>query len=194
MIPIDRQTYLELVTSEHCLKPKFMDVVWGHLEFFQNMCDLLNEWDDAFNIDLAVGVQLDILGQLIGTPRILPYQPTDGSSAILTDDDYRFLLKARIAWNFWDGTREGLIRLWETQFPNSEMTIDDHQNMTVTLIITFLGLTDSQLDLVENGIIPPRPEGVLYNYTVIRIRTFAYGADAETSEVYGGYGQDAYWY
>lgn len=194
LTPLLKENYLELITSQHCLRPNYMNVVDGHLELFKGLSDCLNQFDDAFDIDKAVGAQLDILGQLIGTGRILPYQPTDGSSAVLTDDDYRFLLKARIGWNAWDGTREHLVFLWTQQFPTSEIIIDDHGDMTVTLTITFAGLTNSQLDLVENGIIPPRPEGVLYNYIVIRQRTFAYEWDASETELYGGYDQGAMWY
>ena len=51
-------------------------------------------WDilDGYNIETAIGKQLDILGKYIGLDRFY-----EGSS--LGDEDYRFLLKLKIAKN-----------------------------------------------------------------------------------------------
>jgi hypothetical protein len=87
---------------------------------------------DAFLIDEAVGAQLNLIGYLVGLPRMTlaavgqagffgfddyPNQAFDYGSfqdgradddALISDTTYRLLLKVKIAGNVWDGTRTGL--------------------------------------------------------------------------------------
>jgi uncharacterized protein DUF2612 len=135
-----------------------------------------------FDIDLAIGPQLDILGQIIGAKRVVPFQPSGGVSPTLTDAVYKILLKAKIAQNQWKGQASTLYALWGQLFPGGKLILIDNQNMSVTVLLsgTFSSITQ---DLITNGMIIPRPEGVLYNYI---FGTFpAFGFDASDDYIQG---------
>jgi hypothetical protein len=137
----------------------------------------------AYDIDTAVGVQLDVLGQIIGANRTVPFQPSDSVSPILNDTTYRLLLYAKRANNTWNGKIQSLYPLWQTLFPGGSIVFIDNQNMTSTIILagTFSSI---ESDLIQNGLIIPRPEGVMYNFIVAP--TFPiFGADLSNSYIAG---------
>lgn len=55
------------------------------------------QWADAFDVDVAEGVMLDVLGKYIGASRW--YYNKDGEQIRLTDDEYRMLLKFKAISN-----------------------------------------------------------------------------------------------
>ncbi len=67
----------------------------------------------AFDLDTATGNQLDIIGIILGRSRQLYFQPPDNFSAILDDNAYRTLLRAKIVWNQWKGSIPELYTLWD---------------------------------------------------------------------------------
>jgi hypothetical protein len=70
---------------------------------------------------------------------------------------------AKIAQNQWNGKIGSLYPLWVQLFPGGRIAILDNQNMTATIILS--GAFSSILqDLITNGLIIPRPEGVMYTY------------------------------
>lgn len=113
----------------------------------------------AFDIDTAVGVQLDILGLWIGRSRIVsqpisgvyfswdtdglgydqgiwqgPYDPDSGYTT-LSDETYRIILKAKIAINNWDGRNDSLPPILDAATAGSglKMQIVDNQDMTISV-------------------------------------------------------------
>lgn len=101
--------------------------------------------------------------------------PTLNISPILDDDTYRILIKARIGWNQWDGTIDSLYSLWQNLFPGGSIVILDNQNMTaaITLTGTFTSIVK---DLITNGYIIPRPEGVEYTFEFGVLPYFGFGS------------------
>jgi hypothetical protein len=131
--------YLDRVTWEH-RNPKFLAELRAILSGYAEIITLFNELPQAFDLDSALGAQLDIIGQWVGVSRWLetilenvwfswdepnvgwdaglwhvPYQPTTGLYR-LDDEHYRLLLKARIVANYWDGTIPGAYEAWNTLF------------------------------------------------------------------------------
>jgi len=117
------------------------------------------------SFDACVGNQLDILGVILGVPRQVTFDPTDGSSPILDDDTYRILLKNQVLKNHWDGRAESLQTTWKELFPGGKIIVQDNQNMTIDVTITGT-FTQIIIDLIENDYIVPRPQGVWMNYYV----------------------------
>lgn len=155
--------YLNLITSEHREKPKYLALVTLLLTPVINLQRLNHQMMSILNVDTSTGVQLDMIGAILGLPRQVDFQPTDGSSSILNDDYYRLILKAKIAKNQWDGTKQGLYDLWKNLFPQNPVLIVDRQNMTATVAV--VGLVDQlSRDLISHGYIVPKPVGVLYEY------------------------------
>lgn len=162
---INISTYLNRITSEHKTKPKFMELVKARLTPFIDLFECLEKMSTLFDLDTAVGNQLDILGEYIGVKRQLNFQPQFANS-LLPDAYYRILLKAQISLNNWDGTIDGIKKLWRETFPDYEIQVIDNQNMTMeTRIIGLQSLFESEL--IQHGYITPKPIGVQVKYSVI---------------------------
>lgn len=151
--------YLDLIPSQHRDKQKFIAWLTAVLEKGEATITVVKSIPDAFDIENAVGKQLDTQGELIGRTRYLPFQLDDGTSPVLDDENYRTALKAKIARNQWDGTIPQIHELWDTLFPDAKMRIKDNQNMSMKAIIRGeLGL--ESVHLVTVGYIIPKPFGV----------------------------------
>src|SRR6185437_8923083 len=205
-------SYLARITSEHANKPKFAAYVTALIQPFLDSQALLRSLLTTFDLDTAIGVQLDAVGQWIGRTRFVkqpianlyfsfdtvglgfdqgvwkgPFDPTDGLTK-LDDDTYRALLKAKVILNSWDGSiaeaAEALGLLLNN--PASIVTIQDNQDMTMTVGIS--GVVPSPLitALLEGGYLPINPEGVGVNYEITSINSVAlFGFDVDNATIAG---------
>lgn len=164
--------YLSLVTSQYQSSPKFLAFVKAMIQKLDDASNCLLSFTDAFDLDTAVGAQLDVLGAILGTSRTLPFQPTSGSP-VLGDSDYRTLLRAKVYLNLWNGEVDALQPLWQKIFPGGKIVIEDAQNMSATIVLsgTFTSIAQQ---MITNGMIIPRPAGVLYNYTFASLPIFGF--------------------
>lgn len=155
--------YKNLLTSEYKNSPKLNQFLQVLLNKITDITTALVKLEAILYIDNATGVWLDYIGQIQNVSRTVPFQPSNGVSPVLDDNTYRLLIKATIAQNNWDGSIDSLYGVWQFLFPGGKILIADQQNMTVEIIIggTFSSIIQ---DLITNGMIVPRPEGVLYNY------------------------------
>lgn len=170
--------YLDLITSEHRDKPKYQSFVSLLLVPIINLQKINHEMMSMLDLNKSTGKQLDLIGNILGLPRQVNFQPTDGSSAILNDDYYRLILKAKVAKNQWDGTKQGLYNLWANLFPNNPILIVDRQNMSVTVAV--VGLSDQlSRDLIAHGYIVPKSVGVLYEYGFTNRPIYSQDLDTE---------------
>lgn len=174
--------YLGLFTSQYKNSPRLQ--LWAARAWqpIDDLTNLLAFISSDYNLINAVGVQLDVCGQLIGQGRTVGFQPSNSVSPVLDDNTYRLLLQARIAQNYWDGKLPSLYGIWQTLFSSGRLIINDNQNMTATIILTGT-FTSIILDLIENGYIVPRPEGVQYTYVYGTLPIF--GADLNNQYVAG---------
>ena len=144
----------------------------------------------AFDIDTAVGVQLDILGLWIGRSRIVsqpisgvyfswdtdglgydrgiwqgPYDPDSGYTT-LSDETYRIILKAKIAINNWDGRNDSLPPILEAATAGSglRMQIVDNRDMTISVwVFPETDISDVSLELIaaiKQGYLTVKAAGV----------------------------------
>src|SRR5579872_1634812 len=111
--------------------PKMLAWLRANLQLFQDCFNCLEQFGGAFDITKAVGMQLDILGSIIGQSRTVGFQPSSSVSPVLDDDTYRLLLQARIAQNHWNGLMDSLLTIWRSLFPGGTLIVDDQQDMTV---------------------------------------------------------------
>ncbi|MHC2980767.1 DUF2612 domain-containing protein [Citrobacter freundii] len=151
--------YTELITNYHATKPKFFDHINLSTRPLIDITTSTRGLVSAFDIDTAVGVQLDILGLWIGRSRIVsqpisgvyfsldidglgfdqgvwqgPYDPDSGYTT-LSDETYRIILKAKIAINNWDGRNDSLPPILDAALEGSglKMQIVDNQDMTISI-------------------------------------------------------------
>lgn len=178
--PVDY--YVSLITSQYQNSNNFLLWLRAALQIFSDAMQCLCTVDASFDLDAAVGAQLDVLGLLVGASRTVGFQPSNGVSPVLDDSTYRILLKAKIAQNQWDGQIPSLYTLWKQLFPGGTIVLQDNQNMTATITLT--GSFSSIIqDLIVNGYIIPRPETVQYNFVFGTLPLF--GFDQNNSYVAG---------
>ena len=155
--------YIQIITSEHIDKPNFISWLTAGLDKGEGIYSLLCGMDTEFDIDSAVGIQLDTLGTIVGISRNLDFQPTDGSSPILDDDTYRVVLKAKILKNLWDGTIPAMLAIWGNIFSDFDLYITDNQDMSMKAMVVGVS-SPLELNLIENGYFLPKPQGVSISY------------------------------
>jgi hypothetical protein len=176
--------YVALLTSQYQppSSPKLNALLYVLLKKFDDVSQCLVKFDTAFDLDGAVGPQLDALGQVAGAARTVGFQPSGSVSPVLDDATYRIYIKAKIAQNQWDGTITSLYSIWKYLFPSGSIVIADQQNMTAIIFLSG-SFTSIIQDLITNGYIVPRPEGVLYTYVFSTLPAF--GADLNNSYIAG---------
>lgn len=120
---VSLESWLSLFSPAVREKPRFMALAAAVLSQAADLLALVREGvPEAFSLDTAVGWQLDALGELLDVPRPGPS---------VSDEDYRFLLRARIAVHHWDGTNETLPAVLEAAFPGREAKLIDQMDGTV---------------------------------------------------------------
>ncbi|GAB7197675.1 DUF2612 domain-containing protein [Dickeya oryzae] len=182
--------YTDLITNYHATKPLFVQHVDLSTRPLTDVSASLNGLITAFDIDTAVGVQLDILGEWIGRKRTVsvpisgiyfswdtdglgydqgvwqgPYDPDSGYTS-LSDDTYRVILKAKIAINNWSGQNDTLPDILDTALAGSglRMQIVDNQDMTISIwVFPEVDISQVSLELIaaiKQGYLTVKAAGV----------------------------------
>lgn len=205
--------YLSLITSEHANRERFVETVRVSVSPFAKIQEVLKSLPREFDIDTAIGVQLDTLGiwigrsRRVGSPISGVYFAWDETAAVgweggvwkgvydpdeglveLPDDSYRLLLKAKIAANHWDGTIPGAYQVWESIFTGSYLIIEDLQDMTMAIGVSGMPLSTLDTELLERGYLPLKPAGVrIRDYAVVPAAGVLFSWDMETSSAFAGW-------
>lgn len=212
--------YTGLVTSEHNQKPKFMAMVEALAGGHADLINALQSMPGAFDLDAAIGVQLDAVGRWVGISRNIatplsgvyfsmdvdglgfdvgvwqgPYDPDTGLTS-LDDATYRLLIRAKIAANHWDGTLSGSARMLDIIFPPSSGTkifIVDNGDMSIDIAISGAIPSILFLALLFGGYIPIKPEGVHINgyYVTTEYGSPLFGFDVDNDYI-GGFDRGAW--
>lgn len=199
--------YIALITDEHRDKPLFVAMVTMVVQPLIDIANQMRQLVFDFDLDDAVGVQLDVVGEWVGLSRVLSvpltgiyfswdstallgwdsgswkgdFDPTTGLTS-LPDDEYRRLLKAKIAANQWDGTMEGAQSIWNQVFAGQQaILLQDNQDMSMTLGFVGAPLSAIQQALLTGGYFPLKPGGVRIKYYAIPPNTgplFAWDASS----------------
>lgn len=207
-------TYTGAIPPLHADKPKFMANVAA---LVQPMVDIQNVLSflasSAFDLDQAVGVQLDTVGLWIGRSRAVniplsgvyfsfdtpnlgfdqgnwqgQFDPSTGVT-LLDDTTYRALLRAKIIMNSWDGSAAVAAEAINMLFINSPgtfITIQDNFDMSMTVGVSGVVPPAALIALLQNGEFNVRPMGVDITYTITSVNTVPlFGFDIETSAISG---------
>lgn len=118
-------------------KPNIEAIFTALLGPTQSIEDVLYQLLTERTIDTAVGAQLDALGTLVGQPR-------NG----MVDEDYRRLVRARIARNNSDGLVEDLIVVTRLIIDNTDFTIEADQEPIASVAMRVFGI-EMDPDLAE---------------------------------------------
>jgi hypothetical protein len=206
--------YTTYITSEHADKPNFLATITALTEGAGQISDMLQSLPQKFDVDLAVGDQLDAVGKWVGFSRQLvapiagvffswdtaglgwdqgnwkgPFEPTQGI-VTLDDQTYRFALKGKIAANYWDGTVDSLLVISTTGLADLGVSIvvEDNMDMSTDNVYILGGsLYAALLALIKRGVFPPKAAGVRINGYYLSSFPGApfFGLDVENSYVSG---------
>lgn len=209
--------YQSLVTSEHQNSPKYMAWLGAMIEPLTVIQSVIENLINDFDLDVAIGKQLDIVGKWVGISRRLHealigvyfswddtadlgwdsgvWQGSDDPDSgliLLPDDIYRALIRAKIVANQWDGSIPGLYKIWDTVFadvPNSPtLIIVDNQDMSMDYIFAVAPLSIVEQQLAMTGQYYIKPEGVrIRNVSMVPDVGPAFFWDVEEGEVTGGW-------
>lgn len=209
----DAEKYARLITSEHNLRPRFMAMIRGLATPFASNLNTLDLYKIKFDLDQAVGQQLDVVGQWIGATRYVRIRLDDiyfsfdtndlgfdegkwysiynplYETIRLDDEPYRTLLRAKIANNRWNGSIPDAYAVWETLFDDTGigLLIQDLQGMHMLMAFTGPVLDPITIGLVTGGYLDLRPAGVRIDaYMVPTVADAPYfGFDVQNDSIDG---------
>lgn len=178
--------YTDLITSQHADKPKFVALVGAVTSGIDAQAQAAGAISQAFDLDVAVGAQLDVLGQWAGISRYArvaitgvyfsfdtpglgfdqgvikgPFDPTEGL-ARMDDETYRLLIRAKVGANHWDGTLPAYQQIMAQVFAGTGTVAFATDNQDMTMSVYFAGAQPSALlsGLIKSGALPLKPAGV----------------------------------
>ena len=204
--------YTDLIAGYHVGKDRYTAWVFTLTEPLRIARERLAALREDFDVDTAIGAQLDAVGVRVGVSRILPmtltdvyfalddvdgigldlgvwkgvYDPVDGTTT-LGDETYRAVIKAKIAQNHWDGTRGSLPHflgevLGQFGQPAKVLDLEDLDTMHVVLHLTKDTTPPIVWELFSRRIIDVTAAGV----SVDRVDNNQwFGFDYETASVKG---------
>ncbi len=172
-------------------KPRVVGLLTSWLENVQQVEEVFDQLLTERSIDTAVGVQLDIIGELVGQKRLvtngtyLRYFGFKGAPTAagfnkepfgivgqpllttrrLDDMEYRLFLKAKAASNGSSGTAEAVVTFFKLLYGQSTTVLVRDSGIAQADIIVGHTFTPEDLLVIladsENNLIP-RPAGVTY--------------------------------
>lgn len=204
--------YTDLIAGYHVDKPDYQEWVYTLTESLRQARERLAKLRQDFDIDTAVGAQLDAIGVRVGIPRTLPvkltgvyfalddeggvgldfgvwkgkYDPEDGTTT-LGDDTYRGVIKAKILANSWNGQNGSLPDfiseiLGYFGLDSKVLDMQDFQTMRVAIHLTKSTTPPIVWELITRRIIDITAAGVTLQLVD---NTPWFGLDYNTSSVKG---------
>lgn len=185
--------YLALITQEHSDKPKFVATVSASVSPFAKIQQVMRKFITDFDVDSAVGVQLDTVALWVGVTRTIAVPISgyyfswddvaadgwdngtwkgigdpDSGFTNLPDDLFRALIKAKIQANSWRGDIPGAYQIANTALSvDDAIRIVDNQNMTMTVQVQANVLPAAEKAIVMAGYLPIKPAGVKATYVAV---------------------------
>lgn len=156
----DLQRYLNLVTSQHKPRPRFMATLRAFLSPFDATRDAIRSIPSSFDVYTASGKQLDIIGERVGVERSFPDINFKSDMVFLDDEMFRKVVLMKIVQNQWDGTDGTFREVWQATL-GSLLNADYTDNQDMTMDVAISGRLELLLaELIKLGYIIPRPMGV----------------------------------
>jgi hypothetical protein len=148
--------YSNLLILQYHNKPKAKATVEAVTSVLPD--ELIQEVNNGFSVDTAVGKQLDTLGSIVGVDR--SYIDED-EYKLLNDDDFRILIKLKIISNSSNFSHKSIDDALYDFFGN-EIRMDSTGNMEMTYFVP-KGKTNLILAAIQKEVLP-RPMGVRVAY------------------------------
>lgn len=169
--------YLALIPPFNANKPRFVNMLAALIQPMIDAQNMLAALTADFDLDTAVGVQLDVVGQWLGRSRYLTtpltgvyftlhaagdtvqrdgfdqgqwlgnYDPTTQIIA-MPDDTYRKILKLQAIANVWDGTVPSIQAAFNAVYPGVVVQdLGDQSGGLMTMDVLIPGIDMNSLEL-----------------------------------------------
>ena len=177
--------YTKYITNEHADQPKLTAWITALTKGADDTVAVLKTMSGLFDLDAAVGVQLDAIGDWVGIGRVQPVPntltffswntaglgwnqanwrgPFEPWYTYVTLDDatYRAIIKAKIGGNYWVGTSEEAQAIGAEAAAGIGVTCYVLDNLDMTVTVYIVGTPSAYLlQMIKNGLIPPKAAGV----------------------------------
>jgi hypothetical protein len=208
--------YTDRITTLHGDKPGFVSMVEQITNQLIGVQNLYSNMVAYYDLDTAVGAQLDVIGLWIGISRDLsapvsnvyysfdianlgfdngvwrgPYDPASGIIT-LPDEYYRLVLKAKILNNHWDGTKEQAYSVVQAIFEPYGFLffIEDNADLSMDIgLLTGESQNSLIVGLLKQGKFNIKPAGIRINYYISASdpgKIFSFDFEA-TQTYFGGF-------
>lgn len=179
--------FIALITSEHRSSPKFIATISASVDAFIDQINLAASSSDYYDLDQAVGAQLDAVGLWVGISRYVAldveqyfswdtpglgwdqgiwFQVGDALSQVttLSDGDYRQVIRAKILCNRWDGSLPQAVQIISEAIGQTRDYINIYEtNMSVVFSIT-KDISRVMQSILSGGYLPIKPSGVSVSF------------------------------
>lgn len=150
--------YSNLLIMQYHGKPKAKATIEKSVALLPD--DIILDVINGFDIQTAVGKQLDILGEYVGVDR---YYLVDNQAELLSDEDYRILIKLKAISNTSDLSHKSLEEALYDFFGYT-VRMDSDGNMEMTYFVP-----KDKTPIIQAAIqkeVLPRPMGVRCSYII----------------------------
>lgn len=150
--------YSNLLIMQYHGKPKAKATIEKTVALLPD--DIILDVINGFDIQTAVGKQLDILGEYVGVDR---YYLVDNQAKLLNDEDYRILIKLKAISNTSDLSHKALEEALYDFFGNT-VRMDSDGGMEMTYFVP-----KDKTPIIQAAIqkeVLPRPMGVRCSYII----------------------------
>jgi len=217
--PATVDEYLGLIPPFNATLPKFTATIGKLVEPFAILQGVIGNFPADYDVDTAVGAQLDVVGIWVGWPRYLPKPieglyfsldvpelgfdkgiwkgPFDPDNGIvrLDDDTYRMFIKAKILANSWDGTMGQAVDILDVITvgeASSNFAMFDNQDGSITIAITGDFPSTLFLAMIDEGYFPLKPSGYWIRWEMTSAPgTPIFGFDI-SNDVIGGFDEGSW--
>ena len=204
--------FCNLISAYHRRRPRFRATVETSVAPAVAVAGVVVGFPQAYDLDDAVGAQLDVVGEWLGYTRFVRYPlphswfswgdaargwgkgrwrvPEDPKIGITRLDDgiYRRLLKAKVLLNHWDGRVSTAGRIFEVFLddPDTYPFVVDKQDGRQRLGIAGEIPSLIYLQMLANDYLPARPAGVAARTLVTSVnRTPLFGFGVGNEKIAG---------
>lgn len=151
------EQYVNLLIKQYWDQPNARAEIEAQAATWETIRDGLLAFGPAFDLDTAVGAQLDIVGKIAGLPR--------DRIEFTLDDDYRFFIRIKIAQNTGSAfmvsdDRSSIQDVIQFAFDGLAYVLD-RKDMTLVMYIEDTFSISRLLTLIDLKLLP-KPQGVRY--------------------------------
>lgn len=212
--------YTLLLIKQYWEKPRARAEIELQMGGWERLADLIRAFETEYDLDFARGVQLDVLGRIVGVPRVVPavltritfgfdenpnsrgfsdrfdplregapfarrFEP-QYTSQQLTDNQYRRLIRAKVALNVCSAyiASDDRISIQEVinQAFDGRAYVVDNQNMSLTLYVS-PSVSLDELRLIRQLDLLPKPQGVRYSFVIQAEPGVTFGFDSNPNSI-----------